>query len=504
MKIKLKKTHIQWGITAFLVIAASVCVFIIASHLGSIFGAIKALFGILMPIIYGAFIAYILNPVMKFIENVVILGFICKKFDLHPSEKVRKFIRLGSVILSLLFMMACIYGLIALLVPQLVNSIINLTNSFPRYATNIREYLVKLFQNNPELETTAVDTLEKATVSLQNWINNSFMPQLNEFMASFSSQIMDFLSIIKNFLIGSIISIYFLNGKEEFIARGKRFLYAVVGDPEFANNILRDLRYVNRTFGGFFLGKIIDSAIIGVICYVCTSILKMPYALLVSVIVGITNIIPFFGPFIGAVPSALLIFLVSPIQCLYFIIFIIILQQVDGNLIGPKILSNSTGLSSFMVVVAILVGGGLFGFVGLIIGVPMFAVICQLATNMMNHLLEKNHMPLDVNDYKDMNHMDVDTRTPRRGRDRTQDPELFHYGIRGRRLADPDTDDEILPAYTIKKSRIVDDEDEFEEEPIIIAEDKFEEIQDVAVDDAVHDAAHTETAEHPENTQEEE
>lgn len=131
MKIKLKKTHIQWGITAFLVIAASVCVFILASHLGSIFGAIKTMIGILMPIIYGAFIAYILNPVMKFIENIVVLGFICKKFDFHPSEKVQKFIRLGSVILSLLFMMACIYGLIALLVPQLVNSIINLTNSFP-------------------------------------------------------------------------------------------------------------------------------------------------------------------------------------------------------------------------------------------------------------------------------------------------------------------------------------------------------------------------------------
>ena len=504
MKIKLKKTHIQWGLTAFLVIAASVCVFILASHLGSIFGAIKTMFGILMPIIYGAFIAYILNPVMKFIENIVVLGFICKKFDLHPSEKVRRFIRLGSVILSLLFMMACIYGLIALLVPQLVNSIINLTNSFPRYATNIREYLVKLFQNNPDLENSAVDALETMTANLQNWINNSFMPRLNEFMASFSSQIMDFLSVIKNFLIGSIISIYFLNGKEEFIARGKRFLYAVVGDPEFANNILRDLRYVNRTFGGFFLGKIIDSAIIGVICYICTSILKMPYALLVSVIVGITNIIPFFGPFIGAVPSALLIFLVSPIQCLYFIIFIIILQQLDGNLIGPKILSNSTGLSSFMVVVAILVGGGLFGFVGLIIGVPMFAVICQLLTNAMNHLLEKNHMPQDVNDYKDMNHMDVDTRTPRHGRDCRQDPELFHYGIRGRRLADPDTDDEILPAYTIKKSRIVADEDVFEEEPVIIAEDKFEQIQDVAVDDATDDDVQEEVSTNAKDTQEEE
>ena len=358
MKIKLDKKNIQWGITAFLVLAAGALVIILGTHLSSIFGAVKAIFVILAPIIYGLFIAYLLNPIMKFLEEKVIHGFICEKLQYTPSVKVDKIIRLVSVILSLLIMVACIYGLLALLVPQLINSIINLTNSFPRYVTTVRQYMMRLFQDDPELESTAVQMFEKITASLENWINNSFLPKFNEIMATFSSQILDFLSVIKNFLIGSIISIYFLNGKEGFIARGKRVLYAVAGEPEMANNILRDLRYVNRTFGGFFLGKIIDSVIIGIICYVCTSILKIPYALLVSVIVGITNIIPFFGPFIGAVPCALLIFLVSPLKCLYFIIFIIILQQVDGNLIGPKILSNSTGLSSFMVVVAILVGGG--------------------------------------------------------------------------------------------------------------------------------------------------
>ena len=483
MKIKLEKKNIQWGVTAFLVLAAGALVIMLGTHLKSLFGAIKVLLGILSPIIYGLFIAYLLNPVMRFLEEKVILGLICKKLQYTPSEKVRKIFRLISVVLSLMFMIACIYGLIALLVPQLFNSIVNLVNSFPRYVTTIRQYMERLFQDDPELESNAVQVFEKITSSLESWINNSFLPRINEFMASFSSQIMDFLSIIKNFLIGSIISMYFLNGKEGFIARGKRVLYAAVGDPAFANNVLRDLRYVNRTFGGFFLGKIIDSAIIGVICYVCTSILKIPYSLLVSVIVGITNIIPFFGPFIGAVPCAFLIFLVSPLKCLYFIIFIIVLQQVDGNLIGPKILSNSTGLSSFMVVVAILVGGGLFGFVGLIIGVPLFAVICQLASNLLKGRLEKKKLPKDIEDYMGMDHLDVETKQPARGQDIYSDTQLFHYGVRGRKLEDPDTDDEILPAYTIKKSRIF-GMDSSVSDTSNITEDNFEEIEDVTTEAA--------------------
>ena len=483
MKIKLDKKNIQWGITAFLVLAAGALVIILGTHLSSIFGAVKAIFVILAPIIYGLFIAYLLNPIMKFLEEKVIHGFICEKLQYTPSEKVDKIIRLVSVILSLLIMVACIYGLLALLVPQLINSIINLTNSFPRYVTTVRQYMMRLFQDDPELESTAVQMFEKITASLENWINNSFLPKFNEIMATFSSQILDFLSVIKNFLIGSIISIYFLNGKEGFIARGKRVLYAVAGEPEMANNILRDLRYVNRTFGGFFLGKIIDSVIIGIICYVCTSILKIPYALLVSVIVGITNIIPFFGPFIGAVPCALLILLVSPLKCLYFIIFIIILQQVDGNLIGPKILSNSTGLSSFMVVVAILVGGGLFGFIGLIIGVPLFAVICQLASNLMSSRLKKKKLPEALEDYMDMDHIDSETKLPAKCEGNCNDTQLFHYGVRGRKLEDPDTDDEILPAYTIRKSQMTDEENAILEESVIITEDNFEEIEDVTAED---------------------
>lgn len=481
MKIKLDKNNIQWGVTAFLVLAAGALLVMLGSHLNSIIGAIKMLLGILAPIIYGLFIAYLLNPVMKFLEEKIILGLICRKMQYTPSEKIRKLFRLISVVLSLVFMAACIYGLIALLVPQLINSIVNLTNSFPRYVTTIRQYVETLFQNDPELESNAVQVLEKITASLENWINNSFMPRFNEIMATFSSQIIDFLAVIKNFLIGSIISLYFLNGKETFIARGKRILYAACGEPEFANNVLRDLRYVNRTFGGFFLGKIIDSAIIGVICYVCTSILTIPYSLLVSVIVGITNIIPFFGPFIGAVPCALLIFLVSPVKCLYFIIFIIVLQQVDGNLIGPKILSNSTGLSSFMVVVAILVGGGLFGFIGLIIGVPLFAVISQLAANLLNARLKKKGLPKAVDDYIQMDHMDTETKQPAKSMDKISDTQLFHYGVRGRKLEDPDTDDEILPAYTIRKSRLDRGDEAFSDKTLIISEDSFEEIEDVTV-----------------------
>ena len=388
MKIKLDKKNIEWGITAFLVLAAGALVVMLGTHLSQIFGAVRMVFTILSPIIYGLIIAYLLNPVMKFLEEKVILGFICEKLQYKPSEKVEKIIRLISVVLSLLFMVACIYGLLALLVPQLVNSIINLTNSFPRYVTTVRQYMMRLFQDDPELESNAVQMFEKIAASMENWINNSFLPKINEIMATFSSQLIDILSVIKNFLIGSIISIYFLNGREGFIARGKRILYAMVGEPEMANNILRDLRYVNRTFGGFFLGKIIDSAIIGVICYVCTSILTIPYALLVSVIVGITNIIPFFGPFIGAVPSIFILLIISPLQALIFAVFILVLQQVDGNIIGPRIIGDSVGLSSLWIMFAIIVGGAYFGVAGMILGVPVFSVIYTLLRDFVNKRLE--------------------------------------------------------------------------------------------------------------------
>jgi len=395
-------------------------------------------------------IAYFLNPVMKFLEKDV--GKLCKWRGFEPRERLGKIIRLVCVILSLVFFYACIYALFAMLVPQLMDSIINLINSFPRYAVNIQDWLIQLFRDNPDLESSASGLMETAIEKAESWLN-SLLPRLQDIMKLFSSRVFDILVFLKNAIIGSMISIYFLYGKETFLARGKRLLYACIPRVEIANNILRDLRFVERTFGGFFVGKIIDSAIIGLLCYIGTTLLGIPYALLVSVVVGVTNIIPFFGPFIGAIPCALLILLVNPLKCLYFVIFILVLQQCDGNFIGPKILGNSTGLSSFMVVVAILVGSGFFGVVGMIIGVPLFAVVSQICSNAIERRLKKHQLPLEVEDYDNLNHVDEQTRKPCKDAmqpfDRSQ---VFRYGVRGNRLSDPDTDDEILPAYIIRKA----------------------------------------------------
>ncbi|MEE1196688.1 MAG: AI-2E family transporter, partial [Lachnospiraceae bacterium] len=216
------------------------------------------------------------------------------------------------------------------------------------------------------------------------------------------------LIFLKNILIGALISIYILYGKENFAARAKRLLYAVCG-VSAANKTIHNIRFVDDKFGSFIIGKVIDSAIIGVLCYVGTSIIGTPYSLLISVIVGITNVIPFFGPFLGAIPSAFLILAVDPKQCLYFILFILVLQQVDGNFIGPKILGNSTGVSSFMVVVAILIGGGFFGVFGMFVGVPVCAVLIAIGQAWMERRLEESHLPSELETYMDMEKIDPKT-----------------------------------------------------------------------------------------------
>ena len=200
------------------------------------------------------------------------------------------------------------------------------------------------------------------------------------------------------FMIGIIISIYLMSSKELFSGQSKKIAYALFEENK-ANHLIRNMRFVHKTFIGFLSGKIVDSIIIGILCFLGTSFLEIPYAILVSVIVGVTNIIPFFGPYLGAIPCAILILMISPIHCLYFVIFIIILQQIDGNIIGPKILGNSTGISSFWVIFAITIFGGLFGIPGMVIGVPVFAIIYAGFRSYFHRMLRKKGLPTDTSVY---------------------------------------------------------------------------------------------------------
>ena len=410
MKNFLDKKYVQIGVTAFCVIAASLLFYFGIFHTASITKGLKAIYNILTPIVYAAAISYVLWPLIRFMEKSIIYR-ICEKKNWKPSEKVRHGIRMICVIVTLLLFFFGIYGLLSILIPELINSITNIIDNLPRYINNIEKWLTNLLKNYPELEENSSMIFSTVTARAETWLTNDLLPKINLLVASFSTGFMGALVFLKNFLIGAMISIYLLYGKESYVAQGKRLLYCLFS-TQTTNNIIRDLQYVDKTFGGFIIGKVLDSLIIGILCYIGTTILNLPYALLVSVIVGVTNVIPFFGPYIGAVPSAVLILLVNPIQCIYFVIFILLLQQFDGNFLGPKILGGSTGLSSFMVIVAILVGGGLFGIFGMFVGVPACAIICTVIRNGIQSRLEKKKMPIDLESYRDIDHLDAKTLQP--------------------------------------------------------------------------------------------
>ena len=410
MKNFLEKKYVQIGVTAFCVIAASLLFYFGIFHTASITKGLKAIYNILTPIVYAAAISYVLWPLIRFMEKSIIYR-ICEKKNWKSSEKVRHGIRMICVIVTLLLFFFGIYGLLSMLIPELINSITNIIDNLPRYINNIEKWLTNLLKNYPELEENSSMIFSTVTARAETWLTNDLLPKINLLVASFSTGFMGALVFLKNFLIGAMISIYLLYGKESYVAQGKRLLYCLFS-TQTTNNIIRDLQYVDKTFGGFIIGKVLDSLIIGILCYIGTTILNLPYALLVSVIVGVTNVIPFFGPYIGAVPSAVLILLVNPIQCIYFVIFILLLQQFDGNFLGPKILGGSTGLSSFMVIVAILVGGGLFGIFGMFVGVPACAIICTVIRNGIQSRLEKKKMPIDLESYRDIDHLDAKTLQP--------------------------------------------------------------------------------------------
>ena len=410
MKNFLEKKYVQIGVTAFCVIAASLLFYFGIFHTASITKGLKAIYNILTPIVYAAAISYVLWPLIRFMEKSIIYR-ICEKKNWKPSEKVRHGIRMICVIVTLLLFFFGIYGLLSMLIPELINSITNIIDNLPRYINNIEKWLTNLLKNYPELEENSSMIFSTVTARAETWLTNDLLPKINLLVASFSTGFMGALVFLKNFLIGAMISIYLLYGKESYVAQGKRLLYCLFS-TQTTNNIIRDLQYVDKTFGGFIIGKVLDSLIIGILCYIGTTILNLPYALLVSVIVGVTNVIPFFGPYIGAVPSAVLILLVNPIQCIYFVIFILLLQQFDGNFLGPKILGGSRGLSSFMVIVAILVGGGLFGIFGMFVGVPACAIICTVIRNGIQSRLEKKKMPIDLESYRDIDHLDAKTLQP--------------------------------------------------------------------------------------------
>ena len=381
-----KKPHIKpylYGMLAgFGAISLSIIFFFLIYRFDGFGDALSTLTGILMPFIYGAVIAYLLKPVCNTIE-----GFLRR---LIP-ERMKGLISVLSVALTILFGLLLIYALVMMIVPQLITSVTTLYYTAQRNLAKFVQWAnhVEFIENNQQIMNLLNSAYDTISTNFDDLIKTRLLPSMQNIVSGAAIGVLNVVTVAKNLVIGIIVAVYMLASRKRFVQQAKLILYSVF-KPHWAQLIIEEIQYADKMFGGFINGKIMDSAIIGVLCYIGCMIFKFPSALLVSVIIGVTNVIPFFGPFIGAVPATLLILIQNPIKALWFILFVLVLQQLDGNVIGPKILGNTTGLSSFWVLFSILLFGGLWGFVGMIVGVPLFAVIYDVIKKLVIHGLKRH------------------------------------------------------------------------------------------------------------------
>ncbi len=299
----------------------------------------------------------------------------------------------------MLLLIAVISLLLTMIIIQVRDSIMEIFYNIPAYISQLENLASKFLGDYPEIVESLETQLDTIQTKLLEFAN-SIIPKLGDLSIKVKDGAIDFVIALKDFIIGFIVAIYLLISKETFIAQARKVMYAIF-PKNVGKSVLRVSARINNTLSGFLSGKLVDSFIIGTICFIVMRIFSWDFAVLISVIIGVTNIIPFFGPFFGAIPSALLLLMAAPRQVIPFVIFIIILQQVDGNILGPKILGDSTGLSPFWVMFAIFVGGGLFGFAGMLLGVPIFAVVYALFSEFVAYLLKKKKLSHRTSDYND-------------------------------------------------------------------------------------------------------
>ena len=376
------KPYLYGMLAGFGAISLSIVFFFFIYRFKGFGDAVATLTNILMPFIYGAVIAYLLKPVCNTAEN-----FLRRLFP----EKMHGFANGLAVAVTILFGLLLVYALLMMIIPQLITSV---TTLYYTGRANLGKFVywvnhLQFVADNQTLMEYVNKAYAAISVDLDSWIKNTLMPSMQNIISGVGIGVLNVVTVFKNLIIGIIVAVYLLAARRKFVRQARLILYSIA-KPRWADAIVTEVQYADKMFGGFINGKILDSAIIGLLCYLVCVIVKFPSALLVSVIIGVTNVIPFFGPFIGAVPATLLILIQNPIKALWFVLFVLILQQLDGNIIGPKILGNTTGLSSFWVLFAILLFGGLWGFVGMIIGVPLFAVIYDVIKKLVIHGLGRN------------------------------------------------------------------------------------------------------------------
>ncbi len=369
--------------------------YLLISNLGNVTAFFDKILDVLSPLIYGYIIAYLLLPFMRFCEQKI-LRF---KPDSVWEKKIKRPL---SVFMSMIFFFVLVSVFVGLIVPQVGRSFMELESKITDYVTAAQALVDQLIRDFPlfngqyENLSEFLDVNEIST-DLKSLISGfyHYLEMGANYVISYAGK---FVIEVKNALIGVIVAVYFLLAKERLIAKSKKIIAAILNRRHYLN-LINLLRFTDKTVGGFIIGKLIDSIIIGLLTFLVMSIIKMPFTPLISVIVGLTNIIPFFGPFIGAIPSAFIIFIADPPMTIWFVLMILIIQQLDGNVIGPKILGESTGMSSLAVLISITVAGGLFGVTGMILGVPAAAVICALVRQKTDNKLREKNAETDLEYY---------------------------------------------------------------------------------------------------------
>ena len=398
--------YFKWGLTAVAVIVIALVISLIFSKLGPIATAISTIISTVSSVLYGVVMAFLMAPVYDRIGIWVgeILSLLFPKW-----KKSDKYAKMIATLACLVILILVVFALIMMIIPELVNSITNVISYAPSGTQNLEAWLKDILNKNPNLEKLIIGNYLDISERLSDIATTTVLPNVNTYIKNLSSGVINALGVVVNIIIGLMVMMYLLNMKTTLASQAKKIVYAVAG-VKIGNEIVTEARYIKNMFEKFIVGKIIDSIIIGIINYVFMAIIHMPYALLISVVVGVTNVIPFFGPFIGAIPSIILLLLISPVTALQFAVWILVLQQVDGNIIGPKILGQTTGLPSFWVLFSILLFGGLFGIVGMIIAVPTWAIIYRTISRLSEHFLKKKGLEPDSKHYMDLDHIDEETK----------------------------------------------------------------------------------------------
>ncbi|MBR4622514.1 MAG: AI-2E family transporter [Ruminococcus sp.] len=383
MKLHTNKKYNTIALYAIIVIAVNVLIVLAVFKLNGILNILGKFVSVIMPLIWGMVIAFLMNPVMVTTERIY------KRFIREPKHPGA--VRALSVTVAAAIFLGIIAGVVAVVIPELINSSGEVVETISTLPEKGQRLMDKLLSNYPKAQEFIMEKIVNFTTDVSN-----IQPMLENIL----NGALSFVGVLYDFALGFIVSLYLLYSKEKFIAQTKKMIFANFKRPT-AEKILNFGADANKIFSGFISGKIIDSIIIGFLCFVILTIFGMPYNLLISVIVGITNIIPFFGPVIGAIPSGFLMLMVDPGKVIWLLLIIFLLQQFDGNVLGPKILGDSTGLPAIWVMIAIFVCGGLFGFAGMLVGVPTFALLYKITKENIEAKLKRKKMPVNTQYYID-------------------------------------------------------------------------------------------------------